>query len=101
MSNLDHQPGQVDLEGLLRPYFERITALPLRDEANRKRLKDDKLTDRPGEEVEFADCLIRILDTCAAMGFDIAGAVIEKNRFNQKRADHSMSARVAVGGKRY
>lgn len=36
-------------------------------EAHRKSLMDDKLPDRPGIEVEFADCIIRILDTAAAL----------------------------------
>lgn len=69
-------------------------------EADRKGLKDDKLPDRDGREVEFADCIIRILDTAAAMGMDVAGAVIEKNRFNRQRADHKLAAR-AAGGKKY
>lgn len=69
-------------------------------EADRKGLKDDKLPHRDGREVEFADCIIRILDTAAALGLDVAGAVIEKNRFNRERADHKLAAR-AAGGKRY
>jgi hypothetical protein len=69
-------------------------------EADRKGLKDDKLPHRDGREVEFADCIIRILDTAAALGLDVAGALIEKNRYNQKRADHKLSAR-AAGGKKY
>lgn len=69
-------------------------------EAHRKNLNDDKLPHRSGIEVEFADCIIRILDTAAAMGLDVASAVIEKNRFNRDRADHKLAARVA-GGKRY
>lgn len=69
-------------------------------EADRKNLMDDKLPHRKGIEVEFADCLIRILDTAAALGLDVAGAVIEKNRYNQSRADHKLKARRA-GGKRY
>jgi hypothetical protein len=55
---------------------------------------------RDGREVEFADCIIRILDTCAALGLDVAGAVIEKNRYNRQRADHKLAAR-AAGGKKY
>lgn len=70
-------------------------------EAHRKQLMDDKLTNRPGIEVEFADCIIRILDTAAAHGIDVAGAMIEKNRFNQTRADHKLEARRAAGGKAY
>ena len=70
-------------------------------EAHRKSLMDDKLVDRPGIEVEFADCIIRILDTAAALGLDVAGALIERNRFNQARSDHKLEARRAAGGKRY
>lgn len=69
-------------------------------EADRKQLMDDKLPHRSGIEVEFADCVIRIFDTAKALGLDLAGAIIEKNRFNRNRADHSLAAR-AAGGKRY
>lgn len=69
-------------------------------EADRKGLKDDKLPHRDGREVEFADTIIRILDTAAALGLDVAGALIEKNRYNQSRADHKLENR-ADGGKRY
>jgi hypothetical protein len=69
-------------------------------EADRKDLMDDKLPHRTGVEVEFADCIIRILDTAAALGLDVAGALIEKNRFNRERADHKLAAR-AAGGKKY
>lgn len=69
-------------------------------EADRKGLKDDKLPHRDGREVEFADCIIRILDTAAALDLDLAGALIEKNRYNQKRADHKLENR-AAGGKKY
>lgn len=69
-------------------------------EADRKNLMDDKLPYRDGREVEFADCIIRILDTAAALGLDVAGALIEKNRFNQQRADHKLETR-AAGGKKY
>ena len=70
-------------------------------EADRKRLKDGKLPDRDGREVEFADCIIRILDTAASLGMDIAGALIEKNRYNRQRADHKLEARGKDGGKAY
>lgn len=70
-------------------------------EADRTSAKDDKLPHRDGREVEFADCLIRIFDTAAALGLDLAGAFIEKNRFNIVRADHKRAARAAAGGKKY
>lgn len=69
-------------------------------EAHRKDLMDDKLPERPGIEVEFADCIIRILDTAAALGLDVASALIEKNRYNRQRHDHTLAARSA-GGKKY
>ncbi len=70
-------------------------------EADRKSLMDDKLPHRKGIEVEFADCIIRILDTGAALGLDVPGAIIEKNRYNRERADHKLANRAAAGGKRY
>jgi len=70
-------------------------------EADRKNLMDDKLPHRGGVEVEFADCIIRILDTAAALGLDVAGAVIEKNRFNRERADHKLENRISANGKKY
>ena len=70
-------------------------------EAHRKGLQDDKLPHRPGVEVELADCCIRIFDTAAALGLDLAGAIIEKNRFNRQREDHTLSNRAAAGGKKY
>lgn len=70
-------------------------------EADRKALMDDKLPHRDGREVEFADLIIRVLDTCAALNLDVAGAIIEKNRFNKQRADHQLANRAAAGGKKY
>lgn len=69
-------------------------------EADRKGLMDDKLPHRPGLEVEFADCIIRILDLAGYLGLDVPGAVIEKNRYNRARDDHRLSVR-AAGGKKY
>ena len=70
-------------------------------EADRKGLKDDKLTHRDGREVEFADVIIRILDTAEELGLDIGAAFVEKNRFNLKRPDHDLKNRNAVNGKKY
>lgn len=48
-------------------------------EADRKSLKDSHLPHRDGREVEFADLIIRVLDTAEALHLDIAAAFIEKN----------------------
>lgn len=68
-------------------------------EGHRKNLPDDKLPHRPMLEVELADALIRILDLAGGLGFDIAGAVMEKLAFNQQRPDHKLENRTAKGGK--
>jgi hypothetical protein len=69
-------------------------------EAHRKNLMDSHLPYRNGIEVEFADLIIRVLDTCGALELDIAGALIEKNRYNKNRADHKLENR-KNNGKKY
>lgn len=54
-------------------------------EALRKDAQDDKLTHRPGEEVELADVVIRILDYARGFNLDIGGAIIEKIAYNKTR----------------
>ncbi len=70
-------------------------------EAFRRDEMDDKLPDRPGIEVEFADCIIRILDLSAAMNLDVAGSIVAKNRFNRERSDHKLENRNKPGGKKF
>lgn len=70
-------------------------------EADRKGLPDDKLPHRPGIEVELADVLHRVFDLAGALGLDLAGAYVEKAKFNADRADHKVENRQAVGGKAY
>lgn len=66
----------------------------------RKDLKDDHLPNRPSVEVEFADVIIRIMDTCGAESIDIGGAIKEKFAYNQIRADHKLKNRMAEGEKK-
>jgi len=70
-------------------------------EGHRKSLMDDKLPHRPMAEVELADCLIRVLDLAAGMGFDLGGAFVEKMAYNAQRADHKPENRRLAGGKKY
>lgn len=70
-------------------------------EADRKSLMDDKLPHLDGRVTEFADCVIRIMDTCEALGLDLAGAIIEKNRYNKSREDHKIENRQKANGKKY
>ncbi len=66
----------------------------------RKDLMDTHLPHRKMVEVEFADIIIRILDTAGAEGLDVAGAIQEKFAYNQTRADHKIENRKAKGGKK-
>jgi NTP pyrophosphatase (non-canonical NTP hydrolase) len=70
-------------------------------EGGRKRLKDTHLPHRDMAEVELADAAIRIFDLAGAMGYDLAGAIMEKLAYNQQRADHKPEARAAEGGKSF
>lgn len=78
-----------------------VTELAEAVEADRKGLMDDKLPGRPGQEVEFADCLIRMFDTAVANDYNVPAAFLFKNRFNRKREDHKLENRGQAGGKRY
>lgn len=70
-------------------------------EALRKDLMDDHLPHRKGVECELADTIIRIMDYAGARDLDVAGALVEKLRYNSQRADHKASARVGQNGKRF
>jgi hypothetical protein len=61
---------------------------------------DDHLPERRMIEVELADAVIRILDTAAAEGLDLAGALQEKFAYNQTRADHKIENRRKANGKK-
>lgn len=68
-------------------------------EGVRKNLMDDKLPNRKMAEVECADAIIRILDLAEHEGWDVAGAIQEKLKYNAIRADHKIENRLAEGGK--
>jgi NTP pyrophosphatase (non-canonical NTP hydrolase) len=69
-------------------------------EGHRKLLMDDKLPHRNMLEVELADAVIRIFDMAGGLGLDVAGAIVEKLKYNATRSDHTLEARRAVGGKK-
>jgi NTP pyrophosphatase (non-canonical NTP hydrolase) len=70
-------------------------------EGDRKGLQDDKLPHRKMIEVELGDALIRICDLAGHLGLDLGGATMEKDAFNDVRADHKLAARASSGGKAY
>jgi len=70
-------------------------------EGYRKNKMDDHLPNRPMEEVEFADLVIRVLDYCGEFHIDLDGAIMEKLAYNRNRADHKPEARLAEGGKKF
>jgi NTP pyrophosphatase (non-canonical NTP hydrolase) len=53
---------------------------------NPQNSKDDKLPNRPGVEVELADCIIRIMDYAEWHGFDVGGAIVAKADYNRGRS---------------
>jgi len=69
-------------------------------EGMRKDLMDDHLPSREMIEVEFADAIIRILDTAGYLGLDVGGAISEKLAYNANRADHKRENREKEGGKK-
>lgn len=69
-------------------------------EGFRKDLDDDKLPHRKMLEVELADAAIRIFDMAEGLGLDIAGAMVEKMNYNDKREDHKPENRAAANGKK-
>ena len=70
-------------------------------EGERKGLMDDHLPHRPMAEVEMADAIIRILDSCGRWGYDVGGAIIEKLAYNKNRADHKIENRQKGNGKKF
>ena len=70
-------------------------------EGHRKDLMDKHLPNRKNFEVELADALIRIFDTCAGLGLDVGGALVEKAEVNRVREDHKVENRLKEGGKKY
>lgn len=70
-------------------------------EGVRKNRMDDHLPHRKMEEVEMADCVIRIADYCGGRGLDLGGAIDEKLAYNAQRADHKIENRLAADGKKF
>lgn len=70
-------------------------------EGERKDLMDDHLPHRKMAEVEMADAVIRICDYCGKKGYDLGGAILEKLKYNQNRADHKPENRNKEGGKKF
>lgn len=48
--------------------------------------KSDDIPEFSGVEEEFADVIIRIMDTSEKRGYDVSGAIIAKMKFNETRS---------------
>lgn len=78
-----------------------VTEIAEAMEGERKSLMDDHLPHRPMPEVEMADAVIRIFDYCEGLGYDLAGAILEKMEYNRHRADHKLENRRLANGKKF
>lgn len=70
-------------------------------EGDRSDKMDDHLPNRKMIEVELADAMIRICDLAGREGLDLGGAIVDKLKYNQQRADHKLENRSKEGGKKY
>jgi NTP pyrophosphatase (non-canonical NTP hydrolase) len=77
-----------------------VTEIAEAKEGYRKGLMDSHLTERSAVEVELADAVIRIAALSGRLGLDLGGAIAEKLAYNKTRADHTLAARRAAGGKK-
>lgn len=78
-----------------------VTEIAEAMEGERKDQFDDHLPHRKMAEVELADAMLRLLDYAEAHGYDIAGAMDEKMRYNALRADHKPENRKLADGKKF
>ena len=70
-------------------------------EGHRKNLMDEHLPHIPNFVVEQADCLIRMMDLCEGLGYDLAQAWYAKMQYNAVRLDHTHEHRKGEHGKKY
>ena len=77
-----------------------VTEIAEAKEGHRKNLMDSHLINRPMIEVELADAIIRIADLAGAMELDLAGAVVDKLKYNATRLDHQIEHRKSANGKK-
>lgn len=57
--------------------------------------------DRKGRTDDIPLAFGQAIRAILSMGYDVAGAFIDKNQYNQCRSDHKLKNRAAAGGKAY
>lgn len=86
-NNVDHGFWENPIESYNKSEKLMLIVTELAEvcEALRTDAKDDKLPQYPGEWVEIADAIIRLLDYCAAYKIPIADVLLDKHNFNVSR----------------
>jgi NTP pyrophosphatase (non-canonical NTP hydrolase) len=77
-----YEENRSDAEAIALMHSELSEALEALRQGNPESQKIPGFTHA---EEEFADCIIRILDTCYHNGWDIGGAILAKHAYNMTR----------------
>lgn len=96
----DLETGQPIERNKGEMFMLMVTELAEGFEGVRKNLPDDHLEGFSNEEVELADCMIRILDYAGGNNLRVGQALAEKLAYNATREDHTIEHRKGEHGKK-
>ena len=80
-----YEPAKSVAEAIALMHSELSEALEEHRNAGKPHVYEGEDGKPEGLGIEFADCVIRILDTCEFLGIDLGAAIVAKHKFNQTR----------------